>query len=63
MCNIFQTGALKFTSQKSWLVAASKNKITSAKNPNGWNGTPATEPVSGLEAKMLRIGLRLPPAW
>ena len=62
MCSDFQTGALKFASQKSWLVAASRNKITSAKNPNGWNGTPATEPVSGLETKMLKMGFVSPPA-
>ncbi len=34
MCSVFQTGAVRFVSQKSWLVAAIRKRITSATAPS-----------------------------
>ena len=34
MCNVFHTGADNERSQKSWLVAAMRNRMTSASIPS-----------------------------
>ena len=38
MCRLFQTGGVRKASQKSWLVAAITNKISSATSPSALNG-------------------------
>ena len=40
MCSVFQTGGVRKASQKSWLVAAITQRMSSAATPNGMKGKP-----------------------
>jgi hypothetical protein len=44
MCRLFQTGGVRKASQKSWLVAAIRSRISSASKPSALNGKPMNLP-------------------
>ncbi len=62
MCKAFQTGGVRFASQKSWLVAAIRNSTSSANTPKSSNGNWLTLSRRGLLLSTLTSGLASPSA-
>ena len=62
-CSAFHVRGERLRSQKSWLVAAIANRMTSAASPSGWNGTCAA-PSNGTPLdRMLVSGSSTPKPW
>ena len=63
MCSVFQTGAVRLASQKSWLVAAITNRIASAISPNASNGNCDALAKRVFAVSTLTSGFTSPSAW